>query len=71
MTGSDQPHHDAATRRMRVEAVAGFLFFWTLVVGAWATYEIAVGTPSVTLSLVLLLLVIGDTVAWRKWRELR
>ncbi len=56
---------------MRVEAVAGFLFFWTLVVGAWAVYQIAVGEPSVALSFVLLLLVIGDVIAWRKWTELK
>ena len=56
---------------MRVEAVEGFLFFWTVVVGAWAAYRIAVGAPSVMLSLVLLLLVIGDVIAWRKWRELQ
>lgn len=71
MTGSDAPRHDAKARRMRVEAVAGFLFSWTVVVGAWAAYRIAVGAPSVMLSLVLLLLVIGDVIAWRKWRELQ
>ena len=71
MTGSHAPRHDAKARRMRVEAVAGFLFFWTVVVGAWAAYQHAVGAPSVMLSLVLLLLVIGDVIAWRKWRALR
>ena len=56
---------------MRVEAVAGFMFFWTLVIGAWAAYRIAVGAPSVLLSFVLLVFVVVDVVIWRKWRELR
>ena len=60
----------ARTRGVVALAVAGFLFFWTVVVGAWAAYQIAVGAPSVMLSLVLLLLVIGDVIAWRKWRAL-
>ncbi len=55
---------------MRVEALAGFMFFWTLVVGGWAAYRIAVGEPSVALSFVLLLLVIIDVIIWRRWREL-
>ncbi|MCG7439435.1 hypothetical protein [Corynebacterium freneyi] len=71
MTGTHQPRHDAKARRMRVEAVAGFMFFWTLVVGGWAAYRIAVGAPSVLLSFVLLVFVVVDVVIWRKWRELR
>ncbi len=55
---------------MRVEAVAGFMFFWTLVIGAWAAYRIAIGDPSVTLSFVLLLFVVVDVIIWRKWRDL-
>ncbi|MFD5869277.1 hypothetical protein ACFWGD_11815 [Corynebacterium sp. NPDC060344] len=70
MTGSHQPRHDAKARRMRVEAVAGFMIFWTLVIGAWAAYRIAVGAPSVALSLLLLAFVIVDVIIWRKWREL-
>ena len=49
---------------MRVEAVAGFMFFWTLVVGGWAAYRIAVGAPSVVLSFVLLVFVIVDAVSY-------
>lgn len=71
MTGSNGSPNNLKARRMRVEAVAGFLFFWTLVVGGWAAYRIAVGAPSVALSFVLLLLVVGDVVAWRRWRELQ
>ena len=70
MTGSHAPRHDAKARRMRVEAVAGFMFFWTLVIGAWAAYRIAIGDPSVTLSFVLLLFVVVDVIIWRKWRDL-
>lgn len=55
---------------MRVEAVAGFMFFWPLVVGGWAAYRIAVGAPSVVLSFVLLVFVIFDVVIWRKWRTM-
>ncbi|HHU45192.1 MAG TPA: hypothetical protein GXZ46_06130 [Actinomycetales bacterium] len=70
MTGAHEPRHDLKARRMRVEALAGFMFFWTLVVGGWAAYRIAVGEPSVALSFVLLLLVIIDVIIWRRWREL-
>ncbi|MFC3850244.1 hypothetical protein ACFORJ_08715 [Corynebacterium hansenii] len=70
MTGMHQPHHDAKARRMRVEAVAGFMFFWTLVVGGWAVYRIAVGEPSVALSFALLVFVIVDVAIWRKWRTM-
>lgn len=46
------------------------MFFWTLVIGAWAAYRIAIGDPSVTLSFVLLLFVVVDVTIWRKWRDL-
>lgn len=71
MTESQGPRHDLKARRMRVEAVAGFMFFWTIVVGGWAAYEIAVGRPSVMLSFVLMVLVIIDVVIWRRWRDMR
>lgn len=70
MTGTQRPRHDPKARRMRVEAAAGFMLFWTVVVGAWAAYRIAVGEPSVALSFVLLVLVIVDVVIWRKWRSM-
>lgn len=71
MTGSREPRQNPKTRRTRVEAVAAFMFFWTIVVGGWAAYEIAVGRPSVPLSFLLMVLVIVDVAIWRRWREMR
>lgn len=67
----DSRRTDPRALRLRLEAAAGFLLFWTAVVGGLAAWRIAIGHPSVGASFLLLVLVIADVAIWRRWRRLR
>lgn len=54
---------------MRIEAIGGFLVFWTVIVAIFAIWRIATGEPSVGASIILLAFVIADWWVWRKWRD--
>lgn len=60
---------DPKVRRMRIEAIGGFLVFWTVIVALFAIWRIATGEPSVGASIILLAFVIADWWVWRKWRD--
>lgn len=62
---------DSVARRQRLEVLAGFVGFFTLVAFVNAAGLIVTGRPSLLASVVLLAMLLLSWLTWRAWRRAR
>ncbi|WP_291479995.1 hypothetical protein [Corynebacterium sp.] len=68
MTGQAPDHSEYRRRRTVLEAVLGFLSFFTVLALVQAVWNVLQDDPAVWPSLLLAALLLATWAVWRRWR---